>query len=278
MTERNDPQDQELAALYRASAQEQPSAGLDARILAAARGAASVPRPAATSWVSRWRIPVALAATVVLTTTLTLMVQDEESGRLSAPDSGAGAKQAPQPAAAPARQSAPVVTPAAPKSSPKPSLAQPEEMTAPLRDSAAPPLVSGQAAKSSEEPASPRPEAVAPDLSRSAGRISGERKAMRAAPARDDLPSGNLTKDQPALEEVRPEMQAAPPAPAPAAKRADSAERAGATAPTERSPEQWLAEIRKLRQESKTAEAEASLAEFRKRYPQFPLPDDLKQP
>ncbi|MSP96000.1 MAG: hypothetical protein EXR29_01995 [Betaproteobacteria bacterium] len=33
----NDPQDQELTALYRAAAQELPPAGVDARILAAAR-------------------------------------------------------------------------------------------------------------------------------------------------------------------------------------------------------------------------------------------------
>lgn len=38
-----------------------------------------------------------------------------------------------------------------------------------------------------------------------------------------------------------------------------------------RSPEAWLAEIAKLRQQGRMAEAEASLAEFRRRYPDYPL-------
>jgi len=47
---------------------------------------------------------------------------------------------------------------------------------------------------------------------------------------------------------------------------------------TARTPDQWIAEIRRLRQEGRTAEAEASLAEFRKRYPYYALPEDLKGP
>ena len=50
MIERNDPQDKELAALYRESALEMPSAGLDARILAAARSVAPRCLP---PWASR---------------------------------------------------------------------------------------------------------------------------------------------------------------------------------------------------------------------------------
>lgn len=48
--------------------------------------------------------------------------------------------------------------------------------------------------------------------------------------------------------------------------------------PTERSPVQWLTDIRKLKLEGKTAQAQASLAQFIKRYPQVPLPEDLQQP
>ena len=58
-------------------------------------------------------------------------------------------------------------------------------------------------------------------------------------------------------------------APAPATARADAAEKA------DRSPEQWLTEIRKLKQAGKMAEVEASLVEFRKRYPQHSVPEDL---
>jgi hypothetical protein len=37
----------------------------------------------------------------------------------------------------------------------------------------------------------------------------------------------------------------------------------------ERSPEEWLAEIAELRRQGRTVEAEASLAEFRRRYPDY---------
>jgi hypothetical protein len=68
---------------------------------------------------------------------------------------------------------------------------------------------------------------------------------------------------------------------APAAEHALSAERAARPAQsgsTERGPEQWLAEIRRLRLEGRIADAEASLASFRRRHPQFPLPGDMKRP
>jgi hypothetical protein len=43
----------------------------------------------------------------------------------------------------------------------------------------------------------------------------------------------------------------------------------------ERTPEKWLDDIRKLRLEGKMAEADRELAEFRKRYPDYRLPEDL---
>jgi len=44
----------------------------------------------------------------------------------------------------------------------------------------------------------------------------------------------------------------------------------------ERTPEKWLEDIRKLRTEGKTTEVERELAEFRKRYPDYILPEDLR--
>ncbi len=41
---------------------------------------------------------------------------------------------------------------------------------------------------------------------------------------------------------------------------------------TERSPKAWLADIAELRRQGRTAEAEASLAEFRRRYPDYHQP------
>lgn len=276
MTDRDDQEDKHLAALYRSASTEEPSPGLDARILAAARGSASPPKTGTTSWVNRWKMPVALAATVLLTTTLTLMVREQEVDPSSVEDPVARESQrtvqpAPPPAAAKA----------APKSPPLPDQARPEAK----RDSASRPTDADQAARSREAPAAAKVEA--------------------AAPAADEL-RAETPKDQPLLERSRPQAEAAPPAlapaftpphqaaaaasasrpmaaPAPAPGRADRAERSAQTGQVagrliERSPEQWLAEIRKLKVEGRTAEAEASLAEFRKRYPEYRLPEDLKQP
>ena len=208
MIERDDPQDRDLSALYRQAAEEQPSAGLDARILAAARATTAPPQVVSQSWLNRWKIPVALAAIVLLTTTLTLLVQDEDAGRLSVPD--------------------PVTT------------------RAPI-------------------PAASSPQPV-PGATLNLGGAAAESRS-------------DTLRDQPAREKTRQEIQAAPPPPmaapaarsmaAPAAKRAEL---------DERSPEQWLADIRRLRREGRVEEAETSLAEFRKRYPKYLLPDDLKQP
>jgi hypothetical protein len=58
--------------------------------------------------------------------------------------------------------------------------------------------------------------------------------------------------------------ESAPAAPAP---RADADD-----APT---PEQWLEHIRRLRAAGRLDAAAESLARFRARYPEFPLPEDL---
>ena len=291
MIEPNDPQNKDLAALYREASVEQPSAGLDARILAAAHATAAPPKVATPSWVNRWKIPVALAAMVVMTTTITLLVQDEEAGRLDKPEAGAAKQRTPPPAtAAPAGPSVPAVAPATPVPAPKPVEARRKEMAPPARDNSAPPPRAEPPASPTEAPAAAKAEAAAPDLPRSLG---GEKKATQSAPATDEIrsgpSSGGAIKDQPLLEKSQPQMQmqaAPPPAPKPApyvapapapmatpARRADSAERDAA-----RTPEQWIADIRRMRQEGRAADAEASLAEFRKRYPYYALPEDLKRP
>jgi hypothetical protein len=48
------------------------------------------------------------------------------------------------------------------------------------------------------------------------------------------------------------------------------------TVPVERSPETWLEDIRKLKAQGRSEEAQRELAEFRKRYAVYRLPDDLR--
>ena len=43
-----------------------------------------------------------------------------------------------------------------------------------------------------------------------------------------------------------------------------------------RTPEQWLEDIRQLKQQGKDKEAAEALAEFRKAYPDYRLPEDLR--
>ena len=292
MNEDDELQDKELARLYREAAREQPSAQIDARMLAAARAAA---RPAAvpadTSWISSWRIPVALAATVLLSFTLTLLIREGEKDGLAAPDRSTGtARPAQRSTDAEPKTIAPA--PAAPPSAPFPSTeqrrTQPRAATPePKVPSGAGPAASGSGSTPHVPPqTAPKSEAFVRDpAAGAAGKLSRERTMQAApeAPVRDDLRSG-IMKDRQQKETARPEAFAAPPAavaaPSPALRGqlppASAAVRANAAEKADRSPEQWLAEIRKLKQAGKTAEAETSLVEFRKRYPQHSVPEDLK--
>jgi hypothetical protein len=65
---------------------------------------------------------------------------------------------------------------------------------------------------------------------------------------------------------------AAPAAPAAAAPGAQSQMLADKTEP----PDVWLKRILEMKQQGKTREFEAELAQFRKRYPDFALPEELK--
>ncbi len=273
MIERDDPQDKELASLYREAAGEQPSAGLDARILAAARATTTPPKVVSQSWLNRWKIPVALAATVLLTTTLTLLVQEEEAGRLTSPDTGA--MRAPLPA-----KEAASPPPAAPAPAPaEPPLKAARPTTKPMTGPAPAPSATGSLAKEREIPAASSAQPV-PDSYLNLGGAAAERKTQQAAPAAAESRTDAL-RDQPAREKTRQEIQAAPPspmaAPSPAA-RSMAAPAAKHAETDQRSPDQWLDDIRRLRREGRAQEADASLAEFRQRYPQYVLPDDLKQP
>ena len=278
MNEDGELQDRELTRLYREAAREQPSVELDARMLAAARAASRrAAAPAAASWLNSWRIPVALAATVLLSFTLTLLVREGEDGRLAAPEQSIGAPRPAQNstgAESMTRTVAPV--PAAP-----PSARLPPPVQGPARPRPAAPAAGGQtgtgpAASGGESTRQTAPKAdtfVADPAAGVAGNLSPERKAMRSAP---EAPASEgsrpaIMKDQAAREKARPEAAAMQPA-----LSASAPERADRSAPAIRSAEQWLADIRKLKQEGKNAEAEAGLAEFRRRFPQYALPGDLQ--
>jgi len=122
-------------------------------------------------------------------------------------------------------------------------------------------------------------------------------QAVRTGKPSMQINQGTTAAAQPRPEaaEAAPQVQAAPtppeamkPAPeamkpAPAANSMYSRSTiSGASLDTanakaaERSPQSWIEDIRKLVKEGKSEEAGAQIAEFKKRYPDYALPEDLR--
>ena len=263
MTEhsQDSPSDPQLSRLYREYATEQPSRATDERILAAARAALaeSPANPHRDTWWLRWRAPLALATTLLLTITLALLQERQPGGLQEAPKL--------QQEAPPARHEAPsrgVREQAG-------SAAAPE----PARATAPPPQPSEAHGKSAKP-------------SVSAG--ESDRPSKSDIVAEPGLAATPPSKSLPAAAPAAPAVLDSAPSPAATvsdnqtAKRIDSApaaERAAAPAlaKTEngRSANVWLDEIRALRRDGRHREAERQLQEFRRANPDYPLPEDFRQ-
>jgi hypothetical protein len=118
------------------------------------------------------------------------------------------------------------------------------------------------------EPAENKAQAPAPTAS--ADRAESESQGRRAAaPARNAMPESPVPATAP-MPAAKGEMQ--PPAKPPAAAVALSKLESDADLP----PEKWLQRIEELRKQGRFDEAKASLANFRKRYPDYRLPESLR--
>ena len=277
--------DEELCHIYRDAEGPRPPQRVDDNILAASqRVASTVRRPAGFGFSRRWGTPVALAATVVVTFTLALMVFERQSGLDAIAPKAPGAVR-------PAKVSPAEATRASP--------AEPKRVEAAGKS---PPVEIQHAA-----PAAAIAQTAAP-LDRAKQRtvetaLSGERRAT-GQPARvpaippgvEILRKSEETKPLPDAQRVFEAQQPIRPARAPAAAPAPGANALQESAATlqgagavggltsrvtvseakERTPEKWLEDIRKLKTEGKTSEAERELAEFKKRYPDYILPEDLR--
>jgi len=257
----NDPHDNDLSRIYKEGAWPEPSRQIDEAILSASRRAARARHPL----VWRWAPPLALAATVVLTFTLVLRVYEERPGeRIASPalpvaPSLPGAEKRAPPAAKEEKSAAP--------------LRAASEQSAPVSTPAAPPLALKKQA----------PEAARGD--RAQGGL--EQRVREAAPAAQGRRSE--TQIQPLSAPLHSSEPPSPVTPQPAAATSAPVVSGGAAndAATggivirrsdspERTPQTWLDDIRKLKAQGRTEEAERELAQFRKRYPDYPLPDDLR--
>ena len=115
--------DPRLDRLYRVGAREEPPARLDAAILAAARREVGARPRAVSARLRAWRVPLSVAAVVVLSVSLVTLVREEGGGQLEQPPAmdlyskpaetaPAPPAVAPEAAKAPARAKLPAAPPA----------------------------------------------------------------------------------------------------------------------------------------------------------------------
>lgn len=263
--------DPQLAALYRHGAEAEPPAHLDDAIRAAARReVAAGPRRAGAR---RWAMPVSLAAVLVLSVSVVTMMREQGADRPEsmieppavAMQSEVAKKEAAEPptamaqdAAAPKRRAAmppPAEAPAVP-------FAQAE---APVPATA--PVLSGRAAEAEQGVADSRAKTMAAESTN---------RAEEPAAARRDYALQPMQRSAPApMADAAVGASSARPA-APAALAAGPAKAALWQDLVQEPPEKWLRRIAELRRAGQTADAGALLAEFRRRFPDVRVPEDLR--
>ena len=242
--------ERKISERYRSLSREEPPRHLDEAILAAARRAANT-RPAplvVPSGRQRWYFPLAAAAIIVLAVAVTMHVEREQPDPETADEDKALRYEAPPEAPKPAqpRVFAPDPKPAPSQERKRQAPAESRELgarreTAPLTDlqKAAPPAAA---------PAAPQSDAM--DRATESSRADQETKVQSAARAR----------------------QAAPAAPAPPAGALSGAIANYQTLP----PEQVLQGIADLRRQGRHEEADKALAEFRERYPDYKISEEIR--
>ncbi len=196
--------DEKVSAGYRALGSEEPPRALDEAILAAARRSPT-----------RWRVPLSVAAVVVLAVGVTL-------------------RMLPQ---------------------------QPDAESVAL----APQVME-----------TPRPAASVPAAAREQAKPAARAKAAENVAAADAVAESRARSDIAAKPSSRAAQAPAPAVAGAVAQAPVRAEVGAKLAKTELAPEAWLARIAELRKEGRKHEADESLAEFRKRYPDYKIPEALR--
>ena len=295
MSEADMNHDAELSRAYAATPRDEPPPAMDEAILARARSAMNSeargalqdgPGKAGTQkGLHHWSQRFAIAATLVVTASLVVMMQNE---------------QTPIPRLGPPARDA-AITPAAKRPTEAVQMAE----TAPADVAQSPGKVLAKTAadrssadKPSESSSIERePPAAAPATPASlrADEVTASVPARQAFPAarQDTVEDAKASAAAPVAlaappkAELRPQQSSAPvpdvtgiaSGPAMVERRSlKSAEGAARIAPNpgaakeEVSPEAWLVRIAEMRKQGRVKEADESLAEFRKRYPGHPVP------
>ncbi len=232
--------DPDIERRYAELPREEPPRALDEEILGAARREAEArPAPLVAPTARRhWYVPLAAAAVVVLSVVVTLQVQREQlDADMSAPSVPAPSDKGARPAVS--------GTAAEPK-------VQTRERRAVERPR--PP-----AEPRPEPPAASAPQAVPakpfPGEAESAGKVAAP--VGRAAPIPEPASGVRQTLER---------KEAAAPAADALSKRVESIE----------PPERWLERIAALRRDGRHKEADEAYAEFRRRYPEYRIPESLR--
>jgi hypothetical protein len=238
MTER----DPKVSARYRELGAEEPPRHLDDAILAASRR--SVQKRS-------WNRPIAIAAVIVLAVAVTVHVQRDQP----AEELVTAARVPPPPVAATAPQVAPE--------------AKQPERAAPAPAPRFTPDPKPQAAPAEERAVAAPPAATATD----------QLAMRRSAPQRDAVAEAGKREEAQAFQGAAGAVQAQrAPATASAMRRMDDARVSPALSKfAAHSPEQWLLAIDDLKRQGWHDEAARELAEFRKRYPDYRIPEAITE-
>lgn len=196
--------DEKVSAGYRALGGEEPPRALDEAILAASRRSPT-----------RWRVPLSVAAVLVLAVGVTLRMLPQR------PDAESVAL--------------------------------------------APQVLE-----------TPRPAAPPPAAAREQAKPNAGAKASAEVAAADAIAESRARSDIAAKPGSRALEAPAPAAAGGIAQAPMRSEVAAKLAKIELTPEAWLARIAELRKEGRQREADESLAEFRKRYPDYRIPEPLR--
>ena len=279
----------EAAALrqqHRMASQEEPPVALDEAIRAAARREVGArPRAIGAGFGGSWRVPASIAAVVVVSVTVAVMVVQHEPQSLATRER--------RPTAHPA-QVGTSKDQAEPASGDRSAYEQREGDATKATPRARPPTA--VAAPSSPAPAEApieRSELAAKTEDHIARTASEQEESLRTqAPAKTALPAA-AEASAPA---VAANVTAAPPSAPEAAAKATADETVSGqsltkkrglsnfppaeskASPWEKDPQTWLAHIEELRVAGRMQDAEASFRAFRSRYPDYQLPTGFVAP
>lgn len=302
--------------LARLGASAQPSSALDARILAAAGASAVAAGTGAPRRVrARWAVGFGLAASLALAVGVAWQLRPLPGAGVDSPEASRAAATAEYgaplaadtaaadnaPAAEPAMQDggaattgptpdpAPVPPPAPAEPEPhrKQATAVPASQAAPAPPMAlsGPPPVAADAAAPSAFPAPPpAPPAPVADQPEASALSSGSAARTAAPQAATRQRNGSTDAAMESVVQSEAERLDRAEAAVSSIDRDDASVLADdgyddeppASADSPEVRKAWLARIRELVAEGREEAARASLAEFRRRYPQAPLPDDLR--